>query len=150
MSISIEDLTKEIAVKHGIAVSRNDPIMILHTINERLIKDGIEAQETSLKKLKEDLEVIYQRWDSEANEKAELILNSSLDASKTQIIETLHDETEKILVSINESVQNHLKNYIDQLNINSTDSRRAAVINLVASCITILSVIIITIAMFAR
>lgn len=150
MTEAVEELIKEIAVKHGIAVSRDDPIMILHTINERLLKDGIHAQQTLLKALKEDMEVVYQRWHSEANEKAELILNSSLDASRTQLIETLHAETETILSSINESVQNHIKNYIDQLNINSTNSKRVAVLNLAAACITMLSVIIITIAMVAR
>jgi len=150
MSEPIEELIKEIAVKHGIAVSRDDPIMILHTINERLLKDGIDAQQALLKTLKEEMEAIYQRWHSEANEKAELILNSSLEASRIQLIETLHAETETILSSINESVQNHIKTYIAQLDINSTDSRRAAVLNLAASCITILSVIIITIAMFIR
>ncbi len=33
MTDPIEELIKEIAAKHGIAVSRDDPILILQTIN---------------------------------------------------------------------------------------------------------------------
>jgi hypothetical protein len=38
VSDPVDELIKEIAVKHNIAVSRDDPIMVLHTINERLMR----------------------------------------------------------------------------------------------------------------
>ena len=48
MGDRIEELIKEIAVKHGIAVSRDDPILVLHTINNRLLQDSSKAQQIQL------------------------------------------------------------------------------------------------------
>ena len=43
MSDQLEELIKEIASKHGIAVSRDDPILVLQTINNRLLQDSSKA-----------------------------------------------------------------------------------------------------------
>lgn len=43
MSDQIEELIKEIAAKHGIAVSRDDPILVLQTINNRLMQNSSKA-----------------------------------------------------------------------------------------------------------
>ena len=40
----IEELIREIAAKHGIAVGRDDPILILQTINMKLMQDSASAQ----------------------------------------------------------------------------------------------------------
>jgi len=53
----IEETIKEIAVKHGIVVGRGDPILILHIINERLMRDSAAAQQEILARFKEELEV---------------------------------------------------------------------------------------------
>jgi hypothetical protein len=45
MPDNVDELIKEIAVKHGIAVSRDDPILILQTINNRLMQDSEKAQD---------------------------------------------------------------------------------------------------------
>ena len=49
----IEALIREIAQKHGIVVGRDDPILILQTINNRLMQDSAKAQQAQLEKLKE-------------------------------------------------------------------------------------------------
>ena len=41
----VEELIQEIALKHGITVSRDDPILILQTINKRLMEDSAKAQQ---------------------------------------------------------------------------------------------------------
>ena len=43
MSAENDALIKEIAVKHGIAVGRDDPILILHTLNNQLLQDNRKA-----------------------------------------------------------------------------------------------------------
>jgi hypothetical protein len=48
MADPIEELIKEIAAKHGIAVSRDDPILILQTINTRLLQESAKAQQAML------------------------------------------------------------------------------------------------------
>ena len=87
----IEEIVREIADKHRIVVSRDDPILILQTINNRLLQNGQKAQRELLERLQEELEVIALRWREDANAKAERILNATLEASTTA--------REKILLS---------------------------------------------------
>jgi hypothetical protein len=82
MADKIEEVIKEIAVKHGIAVGRDDPILILQTINERLMRDNADALQEVLERHKEELEAIAHRWGLDAKDKAEKILNAALTASR--------------------------------------------------------------------
>ena len=74
MDDPVDELIKEIAGKHGIAVGRDDPIMILQTINARLLADSAKAQQAMLERYKEELEALSARWSSDAKEKAERVL----------------------------------------------------------------------------
>ncbi|MFC5463123.1 conjugal transfer protein TraM, partial [Massilia niabensis] len=78
----VEALIREIAQKHGIVVGRDDPILMLHTINNRLMADSAKSQQVQLEKLREELEALAQRWSLDAKEKSERILNASLTAGK--------------------------------------------------------------------
>ena len=89
MADPIEELIREIAAKHGIAVSRDDPILILQTINSRLMQDSAKAQQVMLDQYKEELEALALRWGNDARDKAERILNASLAANITyQLMES--------------------------------------------------------------
>ena len=55
----IEELIREIAVKHGIAVGRDDPILILQTINTRLMQDSQAAQQEILDRFKEEQALLH-------------------------------------------------------------------------------------------
>lgn len=83
----IDDIIKEIAIKHGVAVDRDDPIMILYTINERLLKENAEAQRQILKEFKEELESAAHEWEITTKKTAERILDVALTASKEAIVE---------------------------------------------------------------
>ncbi|MFH0782286.1 MAG: conjugal transfer protein TraM [Pseudomonadota bacterium] len=83
----IEETIKEIAIKHGVAVGRDDPIMILHTINERLMKETAAAQRQILHEFKEELESAAHKWEIAAKKTAERILDVALTASKEAIAE---------------------------------------------------------------
>jgi cell division septum initiation protein DivIVA len=87
MADPIDELIKEIAGKHGVAVSRDDPIMILQTINARLLEDSAKAQQAMLERYREELEALSARWSSDAKEKAERVLNSALKASNNAMRE---------------------------------------------------------------
>jgi hypothetical protein len=89
MADQVEELIREIAAKHGIAVSRDDPIFVLQTINNRLMHDSAKAQQDMLDRYKEELEVIAQRWGADAKTKAERILNASMTASKEAMQRTI-------------------------------------------------------------
>ena len=87
----IEELIREIAAKHGIAVGRDDPILILQTINERLMQDSQAAQQEILDRFTEELEVIAHRWGDDAKQKAERTLNAALAASKEAMAKGMQD-----------------------------------------------------------
>ena len=54
----IDEAIQEIASVHGIAVSKDDPIMILHTMNDRLISDSKAAQKELLDNFRSELEAV--------------------------------------------------------------------------------------------
>ena len=87
----IEELIREIAAKHGIVVGRDDPILILQTINTRLMQDSQAAQQEILDRFKEELEAIAHRWGDDAKGKAERTLNAALAASKEAMAKGMQD-----------------------------------------------------------
>lgn len=131
----IEALIREIAQKHGIVVGRDDPILILQTINNRLMQDSAKAQQAQLEKLKEELEAFAQRWSLDAREKSERILNASLTAGKQamgQLMEEGTKTTARLLVEETEALLTRLGQPL-------RDAHRLAVFNTVASCMTLLA-----------
>jgi len=131
----IEALIREIAQKHGIVVGRDDPILILQTINNRLMQDSAKAQQAQLEKLKEELEALAQRWSLDAKEKAERILNASLKAGKQAMGELMEEGTKataRLLAEETESLLTKLGQPV-------RDAHRLAVFNTVASCMTLLA-----------
>jgi hypothetical protein len=82
MSTPVEELIREIATTHGIAVGRDDPIMILHTINSRLLTDSHKVQQELLRRFQEELEAGAKRWGDDSKVRAERVLNAALNASR--------------------------------------------------------------------
>jgi len=131
----LEELIKEIAVKHGIAVGRDDPILILQTINKRLMQESQKAQQEMLDQFKSELEGISLRWSADAKDKAERILNASLNASKASMEQLLQAGTKEFVVTIKSEVDTSLSRIGRPIH----DSYRISIMNLTASCLTILA-----------
>lgn len=125
----IEDTIKEIAVKHGIAVGRDDPILILQTINERLMQDSAAAQQEILDRFKEELESIAHRWGDDAKSKAERTLNAALTASREAMMKGMQDGAKAAA----ETVRRELEAASAQLAAPIRESKRVALMNMVAA-----------------
>jgi len=132
MSNEVEELIKEIAVKHGIAVGRDDPIMILQTINARLMQDSQKAQREMLDTFKSELEAMSLRWSIDAKDKAERILNASLAASKDAMGQVMLEEAKVTATSVRAEIDAALS-YVA---VPIQDARRISILNVMASCIT--------------
>ena len=132
MTDPVDELIKEIASKHGIAVGRDDPIMILQTINARLLEDSAKAQEAMLERYKEELEALSACWSSDAKEKAERVLNGALKASSNAMRERARETAELIRTEIETA--------LDQVAVSLRQARMVGILNVVASCITLLAV----------
>jgi hypothetical protein len=131
----VEELIKEIAVKHGIAVGRDDPILILQTINKRLMQDSQKAQQEMLDQFKSELEGISLRWSADAKDKAERILNASLNTSKASMEQLLQAGTKEFVATIKSEIDTSLSRMCRPIH----DSYRISIMNLLASCLTILA-----------
>jgi Mg2+ and Co2+ transporter CorA len=132
MADSVDELIKEIAAKHGIAVGRDDPIMMLQTINARLLADSAKAQEAMLERYKEELEALSARWSSDAKAKAERVLNVSLEASRNAMRE-LAKETAALMRA-------ELETGLGRVVVSLRQARMVGILNVVASCIMLVAV----------
>lgn len=125
----IEELIREIAVKHGIAVGRDDPILILQTINTRLMQDSQAAQQEILDRFKEELEAIAHRWGDDAKGKAERTLNAALAASKEAMAKGMQDGGKAAA----EAVRRELEAAAAQLAAPIREARRVSYMNILAA-----------------
>jgi cell division septum initiation protein DivIVA len=135
MADQVEELIREIAAKHGIAVSRDDPILILQTINNRLMQDSAKAQQEMLDRYKEELEALAQRWSNDAKAKAERILNVSMIASKEAMMTIMQEGATVATVSFRKEADAALARLTDALH----QSRQHTVLNVLASLATLVA-----------
>lgn len=105
MTDKIEETIKEIAAKHGIAVGRDDPILILQTINDRLMQESTAAQQANLDAFKSELEEIAHRWGDDAKNKAERTLNAALAASKEAMAATIKENAKATAAAARQQVE---------------------------------------------
>jgi len=138
----LEELIKEIAVKHGIALGRDDPILILQTLNNRLLQASQKAQQALLDQYKAELEELSLRWSADAKEKAERILNASLDASKTAMDRLMQTAAKEVVTTIKFEVDASL----NRINRPIKDTSRIGLMNIMASCITLLAAAVLLLA----
>jgi hypothetical protein len=142
MSDQIEEVIKEIALKHGIAVSRDDPILVLQTMNNRLLHDSAKAQQAQLDQYKEELEALALRWGNDAKDKAERILNASLSAAKDAIDQLMQEGARSASAGMGKEVDVALAKLITPVR----DAKKIASMNIAAACITLAAAVI---ALFA-
>lgn len=129
MSEKIEETIKEIAAKHGIAVGRDDPILILQTINDRLMQESMEAQQNLLNTFKSELEEIAHRWGEDAKNKAERTLNAALTASKDAMQKGMQQGAVKAV----EVMQRESEGISSLLTAPIREAKRLAIINMIAA-----------------
>jgi chlorite dismutase len=131
--IEVEELIKEIAAKHGVAVSRDDPIIVMQTINHRLMQDTSKAQQAQLDHYKEELEALALHWGNDAKDKAERILNAALSASKDAMHQAMQENAKSTACAVRAEADLILGTMANQLK----DAQRIALLNIAASCITL-------------
>ncbi len=108
MSDQINEAIQEIAVKHGVLLSKDDPVLILQTMNERLLEESRKAQQEMLVQFKEEMENISSQWKDDAKGKAEKILNGALTASKEVMEDTLKNSSRDSILTIRHLISESL------------------------------------------
>lgn len=133
----IDELIREIAVKNGVAVGRRDPIMIVHTMNSQLLKEGKAAQQEALNVFKSELESIAHQWGEDSKNKAEKILNAALAASKEAMANGMQEGAKNAAEDLKRIIGESTSK-IEKL---AASARKAAYINLAASALVVIGII---------
>lgn len=108
MTDRVDELIKEIAVKHGVAVGRNDPLLVLHTMIDHIMEDAAKDQRQAMEEFKSELEQLTQRWSFDAKEKAERILNAAIAASKQSMLNSMQEGAKVAAEAIRSEVESAL------------------------------------------
>ncbi|HHT9802755.1 TPA: conjugal transfer protein TraM [Legionella pneumophila] len=108
MSEKLDKIIQDITVKHGVLLGKDDPILILQTMNAQLIEDNRKAQQDLLVQFREEMEGISSQWKDDTKEKAEKVLNAALASSKEAIIRLLHESTKESVQSMKKLISDSL------------------------------------------
>ena len=134
-----DDLLKEIASKHGVALDREDPILIVQTLHARLLADSQSAQHAMLEDYRTTLEALLDRWSAETTAKAERIVTASLTATT----ETMKTQMATATTDLAHAIR---KEVTEVLETTETRMRRATTVgylNLLAAVVTFLSAVVV-------
>ncbi|HHS8316202.1 TPA: conjugal transfer protein TraM [Legionella pneumophila] len=135
MNDPIDALIRDIAVQHSVVVGRDDPILILQTINARLMDDMVHAQQRMLHEFQESLEAINLRLSHESKERAERILNASLTASKEASSNLLQENA----TTTAQTIERHVDGILAHTQKTVHHSQKIAFLNLAASAMTLIA-----------
>lgn len=141
MSDELDNLIKEIAVKHGTSISKDDPILMLHTVNRQLVEDSKKMHQELLMAFKSEIEQCSAKWKEDAHEKAEKILNASLASSKEMMAKLVQQSSEQAT----QLIQDIMTNAVNELKEIRSSTKIYSITSLLASGImaTLLMVLIV-------
>ncbi|MFO3471965.1 conjugal transfer protein TraM [Legionella pneumophila serogroup 1] len=123
MSERLDKAIQEIAIKHGVALSKDDPILILQTMNDRLIEETRQAQAEMLARFREEMEAISSRWKDDAKEKAEKVLNAALTSSKVAMAKSFQDSTQELGATVKQLIAESFSEALGSRGKNQRHSR---------------------------
>lgn len=103
-----DETIQEIAIKHGVVLSKDDPILMLQTMNARLVEETRQAQTVMLTQFREEMEGISSQWRDDANNKAEKILNATLSSSKEAMEKILRQTTSEFTQAMKQLISDSL------------------------------------------
>jgi uncharacterized membrane protein YdbT with pleckstrin-like domain len=135
MADGMDEVIAEVAAKHGILIGCDDPILVLHTINDRLLRENAAAQQALLDAYKEELEASASRWHTDATARADRILHAAVTGSKETMIALMQQGA----ITAAASVRSEVDAALARVTIRLQDARRIAVLNVVAACITLVA-----------
>jgi len=134
-----DDLLKEIASKHGVALDRADPILMVQTMHIRLLAESQHAHHALLEEYRKTLEALLDRWSTETTAKAERIVTASLaattDTMKTQMATTTTDLASTIRKEVTE--------VLETTEMRMRRATTVGYVNLLAALVTFLSAVVV-------
>ena len=132
----LDALIKRIATEHGIVLSQDDPVLMMHTLNEVLLEQNEKAHAELLSNYQAVLEESFTQWREYSTKRSNAIINASLNNSQL----TKDQFAEQCIQLINEKIKSEVGQETHDL---ARISRQAAIINLLAAFLVLLSVVVV-------
>ena len=130
----LDVLIERVASEHGIVLSQDDPVLMMHTLNEVLLEQNEKAHAELLSNYQATLEENFNRWCEYSTKKSNAIISVSM--SNAQL--TRDQFLESCIQLIDEKIKSREGQEIYEL---TRISRQAAIINLLASTLILVSVV---------
>ena len=134
-----DDLLKEIASKHGVALDRADPILIVQTMHKRLLAESQHAHHAMLEDYRKTLEALLDRWGVETKAKAERIVTASLTAST----ETMKAQMAVHTTDVASTIRNEVTSVLEQIETRIRRATTLGYLNLLAALVMLQAAVII-------
>ena len=132
----LDALIKRVASEHGIVLSQDDPVLMMHTLNEVLLEQNEKAHAELLSNYQAVLEESFNQWREYSTKKS----NAMINAPMNNIQLTKDQFVEQCIQLINEKIKSEVGQETHDL---ARISRQAAIINLLAAFLVLLSVVVV-------
>lgn len=134
-----EDLLKEIASKHGVALDRQDPILIVQTMHARLLAESTSAQQAMLEDYRKTLEALLERWSAETKTRAERIVTASLTAGT----ETMKAQMATHTTDVASAIRKEVTTVLEQTETKMRRATTLGYLNLLAALVTFVAAVVV-------
>lgn len=135
-SEKLDALIKRIASEHGIVLTKDDPVLMMHTLNEVLLEQNEKAHVDLLNKYETILQESFNQWQTVASKKA----NALISAQQNIISKSNDPLTDQNLQLISEKIKIAINHEIRDL---TRISRQAAIMNLLAAVLVLVSAVLV-------
>jgi hypothetical protein len=135
-SDGLDALIKRIASEHGIVLTKDDPVLMMHTLNEVLLEQNEKAHVELLNKYEAILQESFNQWHSYVSKKT----NALISAQQSNISKNKDPLTDQCMQLISEKIRIAINHEIREL---ARISRQAAIMNLLAAVLVLVSAILV-------
>ena len=113
MNEDVSELIRELAVEHGVALDKGDPILVLVTATRRIL-DGVlrqaqQAQSEALKQHRSELEAAAAKWHEDSKRTAAQFLQHVPASIASGASAELHKAASTAVLQLEQSLERHNK-----------------------------------------
>ncbi|MCB1984706.1 MAG: conjugal transfer protein TraM [Burkholderiales bacterium] len=136
MNDELDALIKRIASEHGVALSQDDPVLMMHTLNKVLLEQNQQAHAQLLSQYEAVLQENFNQWHLYVSKKTNALI-----AAQQNNASNINDQTvEQCVQLINEKIRIAINHEIRDF---TRISRQAAIMNLLAAVLVLISVVLV-------
>jgi hypothetical protein len=109
----VNDLIRELAIEHGVALDRGDPILVLQTATRRILEGVLrqaqQAQSEALQQHRSELEAAAAKWHHDSKRTASEFLQHVPASIASSVGAELHKAASATVLQLEQSLERHNK-----------------------------------------